>query len=398
MYPSPPSTLLIGARHPPAQQPFQQVPLLSGAPGAGAPATDRELTPHTAAEKVDVAAVSGAPATAAPFLPAPLPFEASALPHPRQAPPPNTARRVTGASVSGADVSGAPETAYVFRSEPLRPRPWIDASDGHTHGEELLYKTMWSLGRPYAEGCRRLVIGARTLARQVSTGMAYSNVQLNLDSLEQKLSIKCQGRASGHNLGMDYLIYDYSTIQERRRVAGMTHVIKKGRAVILTNAAGASLAGAPVSRKGAPDPGVPNTLEGAHVPDAAGALVTGAKQETNSNADPVPTPPPPDSNERAAVERAVSEKVRGLYIENPAYASALVGEGRELVPDLAADELIWLIDNHWETIAKGKSLNDFAGVLKSRVLEAIRDGAVERRRAEQEELRRWLAQTKTSQA
>lgn len=171
----------------------------------------------------------------------------------------------TGSPDKGAPVTGAPDTGasdadYVV-SRVRRPVAWIKTQDAHTHGEQAVYATMFRLAKPFSPGAKKLIIGVRTLADEVP--MTYNNTLANVRSLQAKLAIEDKGLSGHRNDGRVYLVYDYETVNERRRSAGLTHVLRTARRVDLL-AAGAPVTGAPVSFAGAPITGY------------AGAPVTGA--------------------------------------------------------------------------------------------------------------------------
>jgi hypothetical protein len=108
----------------------------------------------------------------------------------------------------GAATFGAPELQGVYVYRPNRPtaRPATTAQDGHTHGEQALFATLWRLARQSSQGTFRVIsIGERTLASEVP--MAYSTVQENLRSLAAKLAIEV--RTNGPRQPKAYIVYPY---------------------------------------------------------------------------------------------------------------------------------------------------------------------------------------------
>jgi hypothetical protein len=104
--------------------------------------------------------------------------------------------------------------------------------EGHTQGEQLVYETLWRNAKPYSGGARILTIGIGRLAPLVP--MTYNNCQSNLRSLARKLAIEERPTAR-HNDGRTYIVYGDEDILQRRRAAGLTHVLRLTRSVRLVN-------------------------------------------------------------------------------------------------------------------------------------------------------------------
>jgi hypothetical protein len=170
---------------------------------------------------------------------------------------------IDGADAPSAEVPEAGEAAdsgsYTFQIPASPPKRWSTVQDAHTLGEQALYAALHRLARPYEPGVRKIIIGLGSLALQVP--LSRSNCVTFLESLERKLSIK-NGPIAPKNKGREILVYDFEEILKRRRQAGFTHVVRKGRAVTLTTEAGIPVTGMPVSEAGIPvtgETGIPVT-------------------------------------------------------------------------------------------------------------------------------------------
>jgi hypothetical protein len=87
---------------------------------------------------------------------------------------------------------------------------------------------------------KKIIIGLGSLAPQVP--LSRSRCAAFLKSLERKLAIK-NGPIARKNRGREILVYDFEEILKRRRQPGLTHVVRKGRAVTLTTETGMPVTG-----------------------------------------------------------------------------------------------------------------------------------------------------------
>lgn len=165
----------------------------------------------------------------------------------------------TDAPVVGAPVTGLPITDAPAFKRPSVPKRWRFCEDGHTLGEEKLYRTMYRLGHGSDGADKMLAIGERPLAEEA--GLSVSNVSIFLTTLVAKLAIENRGRLD-KNRGTLFLVRSPENVLAARTAAGLTHIVKKGRSVLLTNTQGVPVVGAPIkgaSVTGAPVPGAPVT-------------------------------------------------------------------------------------------------------------------------------------------
>lgn len=219
-----------GLAFPPALQ--TGAPELDGAPDLAA------LSPTAPGPTLPVESESSALALSAPPLGA---FESAAL-----------ASSVKPAPQPAATELGVPEESapYLPRRR-TRIREVTTVQDGHSLAEQAVYEAMYRAGRPYRAESRILTIGLRTLA-EISR-MAYSNCKANVRSLAAKLAID-ERPGFSYVDGRTYIIYGFAEILERRKAAGLTHVIRT-RGVAFVN----PVSGRPVLEPGAGDLGAPET-------------------------------------------------------------------------------------------------------------------------------------------
>ena len=128
------------------------------------------------------------------------------------------------------------------RFQPLenaRVRRAVLAQDGHTMAEQIIYSALFHSGE--GEGAYRDVsVGNRWI--MASTGLSERTVQLNLKSLQLKLSIEILRRHNPDtNEPTQYRVYSFESILERRRLAGLDMVARKrggGVRLVRSEAAG----------------------------------------------------------------------------------------------------------------------------------------------------------------
>jgi hypothetical protein len=153
----------------------------------------------------------------------------------------------------GAPTFGAPELGAIYQTPRSSLRLVATVQDGHTHGEQALFATLWRLGKPVTgTNYRLLTIGERTLAKQVP--IAYSTIQENLRSLLEKLAIDIQN--NGSQKPKTYRVYSFDEVLRRRKAAGLTHVLRRTSGAVLVNPTAPS-SGSP----GAPNVGATTNKE-----------------------------------------------------------------------------------------------------------------------------------------
>jgi hypothetical protein len=152
----------------------------------------------------------------------------------------------------------APESAAVessaldsrYRRRP-RIREAVTPEDGHSLAEQAVYEAMCRAGKPYRGESRILTIGLRTLAEL--SRMAYSNCKANVRSLVAKLALD-ELPGFSYTDGRTYIIYSPAEILDRRRQAGLTHVLRTRGVAFVDRDSGAPIRSAPQSSAPVIDP------------------------------------------------------------------------------------------------------------------------------------------------
>jgi len=120
----------------------------------------------------------------------------------------------------------SPQIARRFQPlENARVKAAVLAQDGHTMAEQIIYSALFHAAEGQA-AFHDVAVGNRWLMAR--TGLSERTVQLNLKSLQLKLSIEIVRR---HNPDTNeptvYRVYSFESILERRRAAGLDMVAKK---------------------------------------------------------------------------------------------------------------------------------------------------------------------------
>ena len=251
---------------------------------------------------------------------------------------------------------GAPELSapdfdvevFAYRRSRQVLREAITAQDGHTHGEQALFATLWRLAKPVGKGSlRALNIGERTLAAEVP--MAYSTTQENTRSLVRKLAIEFQ--SSGPNRPKTYFVYSYEEILKRRRAAGLTHVLRRTSGVSLVNPS------APTS--GAPIPGPPTLTVGAPNLSNSGAPnlnahIRNSKEHLGTTTTTAPS----------VIANAIINTFG--FVDDQAILT-IVRECRRRAPDATDDEIAEIASWQCRRISRLRNVDNPVGLLISQV-------------------------------
>src|ERR1700730_11781576 len=143
----------------------------------------------------------------------------------------------TALGQSSVPVTGTPDLGIPFSGIPLkgipsnRIRRATLAQDGHSLGEQALYDALWKHANPNSEDTRIITIGYRRMSELAR--LTVNNCKANIQSLIAKLAVE-EAAGFTHSQGRTYLIYNFASIIQRRREAGLTHYIKS-RGVAFVN-------------------------------------------------------------------------------------------------------------------------------------------------------------------
>ncbi len=297
-------------------------------------------------------------------------------PHPLHSTQPELAE--IGISSVGVGSYGIPELDF---GEPLEFRSPRDypirearlAQDGHTRGEQAIYAALWRLSD---EGKRTISIGLTTLARRA--GMSRSTCQLNLATLESKLSVEIhEPRAKGSS--RSYRVHSYEEILRRRRAAGLTHFQRVTSGVRLLTAEGRELnigipsLGIPKHNSGIPSSGMPTSSSG--IPNLGTQYIDKELQEKKTTTTIT-------ESEIAEVVAAL-RRMTGRSDDNAARTMLL--RGREVTPDLNAHEVADMIEQEAPALLRNPRLDNPMGALITRIPACCQGETLRLFRAEQQQ-------------
>lgn len=282
-----------------------------------------------------------------------------------------------GLSSVGAGSFGIPELDF---GEPLEFRSPRDypirearlAQDGHTRGEQAIYAALWRLSD---EGKRTISIGLTTLARRA--GMSRSTCQLNLATLESKLSVEIhEPRSKGGS--RSYRVHSYEEILRRRRAAGLTHFQRVTSGVRLLTAEGRELnigiprSGIAEHNSGIPSSGMPTASFG--IPNFGTQKIDKELQEKTTTTI--------TESEIAEVVAAL-RRMTGRSDDNA--ARTMLMKGREVTPDLNAHEVADMIEQEAPALFRNPRLDNPMGALITRIPACCQGETLRLFRAEQQQ-------------
>jgi hypothetical protein len=318
-----------------------------GAPELGAPEwhePERVGAPKFSALKVQALDDVGAPNVGAPELdPTPVAQHQQA--------PKIGAPELLEPQPLGAPTFGAPELGAIYQTPRASLRLVATVQDGHTHGEQALFATLWRLAKPVPGTNYRLVtIGERTLAKQVP--MAYSTIQENLRSLLEKLAIDIQ--INGPQKPKTYRVYSFDEVLRRRKAAGLTHVLRRTSGAVLVNPT-APGSGAPNLKIAALRSGAPNLRNSAPSLGSPGAPNVGAT--TNKEEDLSRT----TSSEVSPYLASAILNAFG-FVDDDALKT-LLHKCRENAPDATDEEIAELGAMTARRVARMQNVSNHVGLL-----------------------------------
>jgi hypothetical protein len=358
-----------GALPSPAPAPFDRVSSIKSATSKNNGAPELNAPALTAP---DISAPDyGAPYLSAPTLEVPI-ARAANLGAPHVSAPTLDAPDLYALDLDTINV-GAPEFQYRL---PVRA-PLVEAKtvqDGHTHGEQAVFSTLWRLARPIRPtiATRILSIGERTLAAEVP--MSYSSVQAHVRSLVTKLAIKIRPR--GNNQPKAYVVHSYEEILRRRRAAGLTHIQRRTNSVTLVNP-GAPHLGAPTLDASAPNLLAPKLEIGAPKLTNSGAPTFGAHLRKNQERNTLSSSSIGNATIAAALMQVIGH-------EDDDAVARITTACREICTDASDEEIVEFIQQHGTRFVKIKSIENPMGMLIWQIPKSFLSDVQRTRKAEQE--------------
>jgi hypothetical protein len=229
-------------------------------------------------------------------------------------------------------------------------------------GEQALYDALWQNGRPHTKDTRRITIGYRQMSDLAR--LTVNNCKANILSLIQKLSVE-EIDGFSYTQGRTYLVYDYSSIMERRRDAGLTHYVKS-KGVVFVNPA----TGEPITARrrttGTPGKGIPVMERG--VPE------TGTQTVPLSDTKGIPlSGGPPNSqvfrnsfrnnDDVGAVEQLLAATEFRTF-DRQAIAT-ICKRSREVVPDITPEEISHVFLERARPLVQNRRIENLNGLVLS---------------------------------
>ena len=246
------------------------------------------------------------------------------------------------------------------------------SQDGHSAGEEMLYRVLWEEGRPENAnplGSRLVRIGYAELANKARLHKA--NVRLNLASLTAKLAIEQNGDFNSRDMiAKAYRVLSYKEILERRRAAGLEFVIRQKNVVFVTESGDPiPLAGLPLKNKSK------QRTDGAQLPTKTVYPVsetpTGSDSHTVSESQPArDTPIGCDSLTGSEYESdlaCVSKAFNTFWTVDDVASEQLLRACRKIRPDAEAEEIAFFIVEKLELTRANRSINNPVGLILATV-------------------------------
>lgn len=246
------------------------------------------------------------------------------------------------------------------------------SQDGHSAGEEMLYRVLWEEGRPETAnplGSRLVRIGYAELANKARLHKA--NVRLNLASLTAKMAIEQNGDFNSRDMiAKAYRVLSYKEILERRRAAGLEFVIRQKNVVFVTESGDLiPLAGLPLKNKSK------QRTDGAQLP----ARTVHAVSETlpNSESHTVSVPQPVGDTLTGNDSRTggdynsdlscVSKAFNTFWTVDDVASEQLLRACRKIRPDAEAEEIAFFVVEKLELTRANRSINNPVGLILATV-------------------------------
>jgi hypothetical protein len=279
----------------------------------------------------------------------------------------------TGSVVTPVSVSPA-GSRVVLGSVPSQNRKIRKcrlSQDGHSAGEEMLYRVLWEEGRPETAnplGSRVVRIGYAELANKARLHKA--NVRLNLASLAAKLAIEQSGDFNSRDMiAKAYRVLSYKEILERRRAAGLEFVIRQKNVVFVTES------GDPIPLAGMPQ----KAKAKQKAPEDRVALDTNPLSESRTGTDSgtgSATLPIGDTHtgsvthpggEYEADLARVSEALNTYWTVDDVAAEQLLRACRKIRPDAEAEEIAFFVVEKLELTRANRTINNPVGLILATV-------------------------------
>lgn len=246
------------------------------------------------------------------------------------------------------------------------------SQDGHSAGEEMLYRVLWEEGRPETAnplGSRLVRIGYAELANKARLHKA--NVRLNLASLTAKLAIEQNGDFNSRDMiAKAYRVLSYKEILERRRAAGLEFVIRQKNVVFVTES------GDPIPLAGLPQKSKPKQRTDGDQPRATNGnpvseTLTGSESHAVCISHAVgDTHIGSDAHTGSEYESdlfCVSKAFNTFWTVDDVASEQLLRACRKIRPDAEAEEIAFFVVEKLELTRANRSINNPVGLILATV-------------------------------
>ena len=246
------------------------------------------------------------------------------------------------------------------------------SQDGHSAGEEMLYRVLWEEGRPETAnplGSRLVRIGYAELANKARLHKA--NVRLNLASLTAKLAIEQNGDFNSRDMiAKAYRVLSYKEILERRRAAGLEFVIRQKNVVFVTESGDPiPLAGLPLKNKSK------QRTDGAQSPAKTVYPISETPTGSDSHAVSVTQPvrdtlignDSPTGSEYESDLACVSKAFNTFWAVDDVASEQLLRACRKIRPDAEAEEIAFFVVEKLELTRANRSITNPVGLILATV-------------------------------
>ena len=130
-----------------------------------------------------------------------------------------------GSTPGAAAVRAVVAPPVVQSTSRLRIRKCMNAHDGHSLGEEVLYQALWKAGSSESAETRTIVIGWRGMSQLCR--MTPKNCKINTQRLMRKFALEVLSPYNTpESIGTTYRIYSDEAILRRRREQGFEWVVR----------------------------------------------------------------------------------------------------------------------------------------------------------------------------
>ena len=370
----------------------------SGIPETGTPSSG---IPDTGAPKSNLEATQrGIPETGIPYY-SDI-FESSDVRDASTADsgPPAAATTLHVDDKKGIPVSGVPLNPSTSYPRPHRVRRATRVQDGHSLGEQALYDALWQAGRPYSDDARIITLGYRNMSELAR--LTVNNCKANIQALIQKLAVAAAAPFS-HSQGTTYIVYNFTTILQRRKAAGLTHCIRSRGVVFVDPESGTPITRPMHQKSGIPESGIPPRVglpesgkSGVPYSDKEGVPETGSQRKENSTRQAEPK----TSTSISVPERLATALQQLVAFFDGDAVTLLWNECQMRAPDCTTDEVLYFARQKASVCRNGKIQNP-VGFLLTAVPKCFEGEAFHHFRAEQvrlneEERKRKEAQEERS--